>query len=172
MRNNIFFVESSENSICPICGHPLKARDHVERIIKRANGEVRWLRIRRLVCTNKSCHSLHRELPDLLAPYKHFESDIIAGVLDELITPDTKGYEDHPAESTMQQWHHWFMLNRDTMEGTLKSKGYQTLGFTEELLTTSVSLLSKLREDTCDWLRIILRFLYNSGVFLRSTWNQ
>lgn len=89
-----------------------------------------------------------------------------------MITPDTKGFEDHPSESTMQRWHHWFRLNRDTMEGTLRSKGYQLLGFTERLLTTSISLLGNIREDTCDWLRIVLRFIYNSGVFLRSTWNQ
>lgn len=172
MRKNIFLIESSENSICPICGHPLKHRDHVKRIMKGKEGEVRWLRIRRLVCTNAACHSLHRELPDMLAPHKHFEIDIIAGVLDGLVTPDTKGFEDHPSEETMHQWHRWFRLNKDTMEGTLRSKGYQLLGFSEKLLTTSISLLGKLREDTCDWLRIILRFLYNSGVFLRSTWNQ
>lgn len=171
-EEKIFLIESSENSICPICGHSLKVRDHVKRIVKSINNEKRWLYIRRLLCTNASCHSLHRELPDILAPFKHFESDIIAGVLDELITPNTKGYEDHPSESTMQQWHYWLMINWNTMEGTLKSKGYQFLGFTEELLTTSVSLLNQLREDTCDWLRIILRFIYNSGVFLRSTWDQ
>lgn len=172
MRKNIFLIESSENSICPVCGHPLKHRDYVKRIMKGKEGKVRWLRIHRLVCTNGSCHSIHRELPDMLAPHKHFETDIISGVLDELITPDTKGFEDHPSEETIHQWHHWFGLNKDTMEGTLRSKGYQLLGFSEKLLTTSVSLLDKLRESNCDWLRIVLRFIYNSGIFLRPTWNQ
>ena len=124
MRKNIFLIESSENSICPICGHPLKHRDHVKRIMKGKDGEVKWLCIRRLICTNESCHRLHRELPDTLAPHKHFELDIITGVLDELITPDTKGFEDHPSEETMHQWLHWFRLNKSTMEGTLRSKGY------------------------------------------------
>lgn len=172
MRKIIFLIKSSENSICPICGHPLKHRDHVKRIMKGKDGEVRWLRIRRLLCTNESCHSLHRELPDTLAPYKHFETDIITGVLDGLITPDTAGFEDHPCEKTMHLWHRWYRLNKASMEGTLRSKGYQLLGFSEQLLTTSVSLLEKLRSDTCDWLRIVLRFIYNSGVFLRSTWDQ
>lgn len=172
MRKNIFLIKSSENSICPICGHPLKHRDHVKRIMKGKDGAVRWLCIRRLVCTNEACHSMHRELPDMLVPHKHFETDIIAGVLDGLITPDTKGFEDHPSEETIHQWHHWLRLNKDTMEGTLRSKGYQLLNFSEKLLTTSVLLLERLREDTCDWLRIVLRFIYNSGVFLRSTWDQ
>ena len=172
MRKKIFLIDSSESSICPICGHPLKHRDYVKRIMKGKNGKVRWLRIRRLVCTNESCHSLHRELPDILAPYKHFEAGIIAGVLDGLITPDTEGFEDHPCEETMHKWHHWYRLNKATMEGTLRSKGYQLLGFTEKLLTASASLLEELRRDTCDWLRIVLRFIYNSGVFLCSTWDQ
>lgn len=64
------------------------------------------------------------------------------------------------------------MLNQLAIDGTLKSTGYQVLGFTEELLTSGVSLLSELRKDTCDWLRIILRFLYNSGSFLVSVWSQ
>lgn len=116
MRKKIFLIESSENSICPICGHSLKPRDHVNRIMKSSGNIVRWLCIRRLVCTNQSCHSMHRELPDILAPYKHFEADIITGVLDHLITPETKGFEDHPSESTMQQWRHWFMLNRGNVK--------------------------------------------------------
>ena len=150
----------------------MKHRDYVKRILKGKNGEVRWLRIRRLVCTSESCHSLHRELPDILAPYKHFEADIIAGVLDGLITPDTEGFEDHPCEETMHKWHHWYRLKKATMEGTLRSKGYQLLGFTEKLLTTCTSLLGELRKDTCDWLRIVLRFIYNSGLFLCSAWDQ
>ena len=72
----------------------------------------------------------------------------------------------------MHKWHHWYRLNKATMEGTLRFKGYQLLGFTERFLTTSTSLLEELRKDTCDWLRIVLRFIYNSGVFLCSTWDQ
>lgn len=114
---------------------------------------------------------MHRELPDILAPFKHFESDIIAGTLEGLITPETKGYEDHPSEAAMQQWHHWLFVNQLTIDGTLKSKGYQMLGFTEELLTSSVSLLRELMNITADWLKIILRFIYNSGSSLVSVWN-
>lgn len=172
MRKTIFFVESSETSICPICGHPLVLRDHVKRIVKGKGGEIRWLLIRRLSCTNDKCNAIHRELPDLLAPFKHFETDIIAGVLDGLITPDTQGYQDQPSESTMKGWYRWLMLNQLVIDGTLKSTGYQVLGFTVELLTSGVSLLSELRKDTCDWLRIIIRFLYNSGSFLVSIWSQ
>lgn len=140
--------------------------------MKTRDGKVCWLQIRRLACTNHQCGTLHRELPDRLVPFKHFEVDIIAGVLDGVITPETKGYEDHPCESTMQQWHHWLRFNRATIDGTLKSIGYQVLGFTEALLSSGLSLLERLRKDTCDWLPIILRFIYHSGNSLASSWNR
>ena len=71
----------------------------------------------------------------------------------------------------MQSWHHWLNANRLMIDGTLKSAGYRLLGFTEELLTASVSLLDRLKSDTADWLKIILRFIYNSGNFLRPVWD-
>ena len=42
--------------------------------------------IRRFRCQN--CRSYHNELPDCLVPYKHYEAEVIAGVLDEVILPD------------------------------------------------------------------------------------
>lgn len=41
--------------------------------------------IRRFRCQN--CHSYHNELPDCLVPYKHYEAEVVAGVLDEVILP-------------------------------------------------------------------------------------
>ena len=171
MRIKIFLVESNEDPICPVCGSPLKYRDHIPRIVKTRSGDVSWIHIRRLKCTNDKCRKLHRELPDKLAPYKHYETDVISGVLEGSITPDTKGYEDYPCEATMQSWHHWLNANRLMIDGTLKSAGYRFLGFTEELLTASVSLLDQLKSDTADWLKIILRFIYNSGNFLKPAWD-
>lgn len=95
------------------------------------------------------------ELPDILAPFKHFESDIISGVLDCTITPDSKGFEDHPSESTMKHWNYWLQINKKNIDGILKSKGYQLLGFSEVLLTARDSLLEKLRAENGDWLRTI-----------------
>ena len=46
------------------------------------------LRIRRFRCAE--CHSYHNELPDCLVPYKHYETEVIAGVLDECV-PCSKG---------------------------------------------------------------------------------
>ena len=35
---------------------------------------------------------------------KEYESEIIIGVIEGLITPETLGYEDYPCEMTMNRW--------------------------------------------------------------------
>jgi hypothetical protein len=43
-------------------------------------------------------------LPDYLFPYKQYEREVIIGVMDGYITPETIGYEDYPCEMTMKRW--------------------------------------------------------------------
>ena len=61
------------------------------------------------------------------------------------------------------------MVNNLRIDGHLKSVGYRLLGFGEELLNASMSLLDKLRSSNEEWLETILRFIYNSGGFLVSS---
>ena len=88
---------------------------------------------------------MHRELPDLLAPYKHYLAEIISGVLDGIVKPDDEDTEDYPCEQTMERWRRWLELNRSYIEGYLRSVGYRLLGFGEELLNSTVSLLEHMR---------------------------
>lgn len=168
MRNQIFFVKSKDVSYCGRCGSTdLYYRDTCQRIWLREGGEHRMIGIRRLKCRN--CGAYHRELPDFLAPYKHYEMEVISGVLDEVVSADDM--EDNcPCDSTVASWHHWLMINELRIDGYLKSEGSRLPGFTEELLKTGVSLLKYLRSSCQNWLEIILRFIYNSGGFLVSAW--
>lgn len=89
-------------SICPGCGGALKHYDNVWRIV-RTKGRKTWkILIQRLRCTR--CRALHREIPDVIFPYKQYESEVIMGVLEGFITPDTPGFEDYPCEMTMLRW--------------------------------------------------------------------
>ena len=160
----IFFVESSAISYCPVCGEPLSYRDSCERTMRLEGGERRKFLIRRLKCS--SCGRLHRELPDCLAPYKHYASEVISGVLDGIVSPDDEDSTDYPCETTMHRWHCWLEANQLRIDGYLKSTGYRLLGFSTELLGSRVSLLDKLRSSRPEWLETLLRFLYNSGGFL------
>jgi len=132
--------------------------------MKHEGGSRSLFLIRRLKCTH--CGRLHRELPDCLIPYKHYSSEVISGVLDGVVNSDDKDSEDYPCESTIARWHQWLAINTSRIDGYLKSIGYQSLGFSEELLKSSVSLLLKLRSSNKQWLEGILRLIYNSGGYL------
>lgn len=92
----------SNTSICPNCGGELKHYDSVHRIVRTKGGIANRIKIRRLRCSK--CKRLHRNIPSNLMPYKHYDIEIINGVIEGYITPDTIGYEDYPCEVTMARW--------------------------------------------------------------------
>lgn len=88
--------------VCPKCGGELKYYDSVRRLVRTKNRKTWKIPMRRLRC--KKCGALHRELPEIIFPYKQYESEVIVGVIDGLITCETLGYEDYPCEMTMGRW--------------------------------------------------------------------
>ena len=89
----MFFVMSSDDTpVCPVCGGTLKYRDTRLRIRKKEGGVKEYLMIRRLRCTE--CHRHHNELPDCLVPHKHYEAEVISGVLDGIVTSEDADSED------------------------------------------------------------------------------
>lgn len=88
--------------VCPKCGGILSHYDKVKRVIKHQNGEKEIKIINRSKC--KTCKKTHRELPIEVIPYKHYAKEIINGVIEGYITPDTYGFEDYPCEMTMTRW--------------------------------------------------------------------
>ena len=161
----MFFVEGRDNThICPVCQGNLRYRDSRPRIRKKEGGKKEYLMIRRFRCDN--CHSYHNELPDCLVPYKHYEAEVIAGVLDEIVIPEDLDSEDYPSFSTMLRWLQWFKENLQRMEGYLRTAGYQILKMGEKVLFTSSSMLDEIRNKYPNWLELILRLIYNSGGFL------
>lgn len=164
MRTHIFFVKSREPLYCPHCMRVLHHRDWKPRIRKKDGGEKEFLQVERLKCDH--CSRLHTVLPNILAPFKHYETEVIAGVLDQVVQPDDLDDESYPSEVTMKRWHYWLMINLLYINGRLKSDGYRRFGFSESLLLSEVSLLDELRLTRQDWLETILRFIYNLGGFL------
>ena len=93
---------SNVDTNCPRCGGALKYYDSVKRIIKTKYGLKNKIDIRRFQC--RCCGSIHRELPYFILPYKQYRAEIIVGVLENIITCETLGFEDYPCESTMVRW--------------------------------------------------------------------
>jgi len=89
-------------TVCPKCKGELGYYDSLRRIVRTKGRRTRHIVIHRYRCEH--CNSIHREIPDIIFPHKQYETEIIAGVVDGLITSETLGYEDYPCEMTMQRW--------------------------------------------------------------------
>jgi hypothetical protein len=63
----------------------------------------------------------------------------------------------------MRHWKAWLFLNRDRIESLFRGIGCTVLGFGEELIFDKSRLLDRLRRKTDIWLKITIRFVYNSG---------
>lgn len=87
---------------CPKCGGDLWHYDRVRRVVREGNGKHRWVYINRYRCAK--CRMLHRELPDYIYPFRQYSLDVIEGVLEGFITPETYGFDDYPCELTMMRW--------------------------------------------------------------------
>ena len=135
---------------CPECSDSLKYRDSRLRIRKVHGGGPDQLLIRRLKCIH--CKHLHMELPDVLAPYKHYTTEVIEDVV---VDSDDLETEADPCEATMHRWNPWLFYNQLRIDGLLKSVGYRLLGFSEVFLKSGLSLLAKIRKTGAGWLGTI-----------------
>lgn len=93
---------TKNEKICPKCGGLLKKYDSVKRTVRTKQRVTTKIKITRRKCTKCGC--VHREIPSFIYPYKEYEAEVINGVLEGLITPETLGYEDYPCEMTMNRW--------------------------------------------------------------------
>ena len=148
-----------DHPACPCCDEPMNYRDSRKRIRRKEGGYAEHLMVRRLQCPK--CRKLHVELPDCLVPHKHYDTEVISGVIEGIVTADDLDSEDRPCAMTMHRWIRWFLENRSNMEGLLRHafrRAAKSLPVSE-----NGSLLDFVREHTSFWLETILRFIYNSG---------
>ena len=157
-----YTIKSRETPQCPHCGKKMKRRDQVKRHTRIMGGSKVWFEIERFRC--EACGRIHRAIPAFLAPFKHYCLGLITSVLSQRISPRTYEEEhNYPVEITMDRWARWEDLNRTDIEGYIRSIGHRILGFSEELLTSQVSLLEGMKSSIAQWLSRILRMIYNSG---------
>ncbi len=129
------------------------------RVLYKQDGSCVFLMIRRLRCAD--CRRISHELPDMVIPYKHYESDTIESELSESGPAQEKCC---PAEnSTMNRWKHWFFLRHTFFEEALST-------IREQHVCASVLILPlyPLYRQPEGWLRILICGIVNSG-FWRQT---
>lgn len=134
-------------------------RDSRKRIRRKEGGHVEYLLVRRMFCAH--CHRLHVELPDCLVPQKHYDAEVISGVIEGVVTADDLDSEDHPCAMTMRRWIKWFLDNRVNIEGLLR-RALRFAG-SHSPINENHSFISFFRKQTSYWLETILRIIYNSG---------
>lgn len=165
-------INLGETPTCPQCEEDLAYRDSCLRIWRKHYGETFFILIRRLKCNNPDCLcGLHRELPDVLTPYKHYGTEVIEDVVDDVVSVDggldnDEIIMDYPCEKTMNHWKAWVQRNKNDIDGHLKAISYERLGFAESLMESHISLLDELRKFGAGWLSTVLTFIYNSGNWL------
>ena len=139
--------------------------DHVPRHRKIEGGVKEWFLIERYSCP-AGC-GLFRVLAEFLFPHKHYDADIITGVLDGTVTPEKKEFEDYPCEKTMERWNAWLRLNLVFINAYLKSVGIRLFAIGIALAYAAMNLVAELKERTLHgWLKTTIRAVYNTGASL------
>lgn len=90
------------NCKCIYCGGDSKRHELVRRRVLGKRRSVYYISLERRRCVE--CGRTFRVESAVVLPYKHYEREIIFGVLEGLITCYTLGYEDYPTELTMIRW--------------------------------------------------------------------
>ena len=160
------FLPDSSEYLCPVCREGrLIFRDYCKRIKRHEGGKRELIDIPRHQCNNPKCCRIHRMIPDILVPFKHYAEEVISKAVNDVL--DLCTTDDAPSLVTIQRWKRWIQLNATDIDGQLKSIAYRELDYTMELLKSSVSLL---KEMMCSfptgWLKPIIIMIYNSGASL------
>lgn len=153
-HSDLFYVKSREESHCPYCEGGFKVIGSRKRTLLRQDGSECGLIIRRLRCT--SCEKISHELPDMVVPYKRYETDAVAEALEEELPFEESSC---PAElSTIRRWKLWFFLLCEYFESTVQAL-MELLG-----IQAFVRLpLYPLSRQSDGWLAVLVRNLVNSG---------
>ncbi len=157
--NPEFFVRSKEQSFCPCCNSCLKSIGSRVRKVKNSFGDTIKLRIKRLRC--RACNKIHHELPDLIVPYKRYDSKCI-----ESVVMDDKASSVPADDSTLLRWKAWFKKSAYHFSGCLLSIAIQIGKGSVENSYDSMSLLQRLWHHVGDaegWLARVVRPVVNSN---------
>ncbi len=151
ISEQLYYIRCKEYVQCPHCGGLLKVIGSRKRKYINSAGEKVTLIIRRLRC--KNCKRIHHELPDILIPYKRYESISIENLL-----VDTERSNTPAEDSTFYRWKLWFnnLLIR-ILSFLLSNLDKKTMKCG---LYTCIILISFLKNYP-RWLAILVRQLVN-----------
>ena len=159
-RKRVFFVRSAEQNCCTCCGRKFKVVGSRRRKYIKSSGDTQTLIIRRLRC--KKCKKVHHELPDILVPYKRYDSESIEAALngdsDLCVAAD---------ESTIIRWRIWFQGIANYIAGCLLSiaiqYGIQSVAGISRPPKSVLQRIWHFVGDAPGWLARVVRPIANSN---------
>jgi len=141
---------------CPLCGGIVRFRDRKSRKVKRSGGEVWHFRLRRMLC--EECETLHTEIPEIIQPYKHYDSETIQGVID--------GTDDSLVctadDSTIHRWKTEFSKATTEIAQRLASVNPNETVENESQVSFPQTLES-VRDTEPYWLAYVMHLLISNG---------
>lgn len=164
IENSVFFIRSAERHICPVCDHDLFVVGSRKRFGRKPTGERVTYIIRRLRC--KGCKRIHHELPDLLVPYKHYESDCLETVLSDEHASDVSA-----DNSTLYRWRVWFLACWMYWVNCLSTIATRTGNSVEPMSVASLSALHRIGYYVglgSGWLARLVRPIVHSQLWVHT----
>ena len=131
-------------------------RDSVFRYVRDLYSETMRFLLRRLRCL--VCNKLHRELPDIIQPYKHYSADAIQTVLDDSEEANRCSAENR----TIQRWKYDFTNAEPDIAQRLASV-YAVSRAENVPLKAAGAILSGLKTTHPRWLPFVVGLLINNG---------
>lgn len=165
-RSPVFFVRGAEEVPCPCCTEKLEIIGSRERKVRGGGGELRRLVIRRLRCAG--CRRIHHELPDLLVPYKRYDSRCI----EQTVTEPEASVTVCAETSTLRRWKAWFRVLSVYFTLALQALEARMPGVAPGSSEASVHLPSApaeaLRQEGPDWLARLVRPVANAPLWVHT----
>jgi len=155
-ETGIYTILSMIACNCPLCGGAVYHRDFKSRSSKKLSGEIWHFMLRRLLCDN--CAKLHTEIPDIIQPFKHYDSETIQSVIDG----GEKAMDCVADESTINRWKSDFAKAAPDTEQRLASVYVQETDNKAPILS-STTMLAYIRAMQKRWLAFVMVLLINNG---------
>ncbi len=160
----MFFVRGAEVVPCPCCQGALVVIGSRSRTWIRSSGEKAKLIIRRLRCQN--CRRIHHELPDLLVPYRRYESASMEHAIEDSAATDVAA-----DESTLYRWRQWFVDWVTYAAGCLGSIARRFQGSVLDLSSPTHSALQRIGQfvgNAPGWLARVVRPIANLHLWIHT----
>ena len=155
-ESGVFSVVSDETVNCPLCDGSLFYRNNRLRCRKSLIGEISRLLLRRFLC--ERCKKLHTEIPDIIQPYKHYDSEAIQCVLDDSEESSTCVADN----STMRRWKKNFEEAEADINQRITSVSVQELDAKAPLIASSNPFMF-IRASQLYWFAFVMKLLINNG---------